>query len=202
MNFDWTQGAPAEGLRQYEAGEFLAAHEAWESVWLRSQEPEKTFLQGLIQVTAALHHLQRSNRLGTALLLKTALQRLQRYPAGFGGVSVTLLCNDIRERLQALETGEPAPRLISVRIRPQSCQDQISRNHGKRVGSHFEPAPEGPKGAHHNRCYPAAPPIYGRALTSWVTVSASMQFVTGNPFFVWKSASAESVRVPDTPSIP
>jgi hypothetical protein len=64
MTFDWTQGSLAEGLRRYEAGEFFAAHEAWESLWLESQEPEKTFLQGLIQVTAAFHHLQRNNSLG------------------------------------------------------------------------------------------------------------------------------------------
>ena len=53
MKFDWTQGALAEGLRLYQEGEFFRAHEAWESVWLESQEPEKMFLQGLIQVTAA-----------------------------------------------------------------------------------------------------------------------------------------------------
>jgi uncharacterized protein len=118
MKFDWTQGPLAEGLRLYDADEFFAAHEAWESVWLVLQEPDKTFLQGLIQVTAAFHHLQRNNPLGTALLLQAALRRLERYPACFGGVSVTLLCNDIRERLLALEVGEPAAQLGSVRIRP------------------------------------------------------------------------------------
>jgi len=107
MRFDWTQGALAEGLRRYHAGQFFAAHEAWESVWLESEEPEKMFLQGLIQVTAAFHHLQRNNRRGTALLLQAALGRFERYPARFGGISVTLLCNDIREWLQVLETGVP-----------------------------------------------------------------------------------------------
>jgi predicted metal-dependent hydrolase len=116
MKFDWTQGALAEGLRLYHGGEFFAAHEAWESVWLESQEPEKMFLQGLIQVTAAFHHLQRNNPRGTALLLQAALGRLERYPARFGGISVALLCNDIREWLQALETGAPRPRLGSARI--------------------------------------------------------------------------------------
>jgi predicted metal-dependent hydrolase len=117
MKFDWTQGALAEGLRLYHAGEFFAAHEAWESVWLGAQEPEKMFLQGLIQVTAAFHHRQRNNLRGTALLLQAALGRLERYPACFGGVSVTLLCNDIREWLQALEAGAPVPQLGSPRIR-------------------------------------------------------------------------------------
>ena len=116
MEFDWTQGALAEGLRRYHAEEFFAAHEAWESVWLESQEPEKMFLQALIQVTAAFHHLQRNNPRGTAQLLRAALGRLERYPASFGGISVTLLCNDIREWLQALETGAPAPPLTSARI--------------------------------------------------------------------------------------
>ena len=87
-----------------------------ESVWLESQQPEKMFLQGLIQVTAAFHHLQRNNPLGTALLLKAALERLERYPAHFGGISVDVLCDDIREWLQALEAGTPVLQLSSARI--------------------------------------------------------------------------------------
>lgn len=116
MKFDWTHGALAEGLRRYQEGEFFAAHEAWENVWLEAQEPEKMFLQGLIQVTAAFHHLQRNNLRGTAQLLRAALRRLERYPACFGGISVVLLCNDIREWLQALETGALAPQLSFARI--------------------------------------------------------------------------------------
>lgn len=121
MKFDWSEGALAEGLRLYEAGEFFTAHEAWESVWLGAPEPEKTFLQGLIQVTAAFHHLQRDNRLGTVLLLQAALRRLDLYPGSFGGISVAPLCNEIRERLRMIEAGEPASQLRSPRIRPADC---------------------------------------------------------------------------------
>jgi predicted metal-dependent hydrolase len=117
MEFDWTQGALAEGLRLYQAGEFFAAHEAWESIWLGAQEPEKMFLQGLIQVTAAFHHLQRKNPQGTARLLLAALGRLERYPSNFGSISVPLLCSDIREWLQALEAGAPMPPFGCARIR-------------------------------------------------------------------------------------
>jgi uncharacterized protein len=116
MKFDWTQGALAEGLRLYDAGEFFAAHEAWESVWLAAQEPEKTFLQGLIQVTAAFHHWQRENRLGTERLLCAALGRLEGYPACFGGISVELLCDDIRLWLRALEAGALASQADVARI--------------------------------------------------------------------------------------
>src|ERR1700730_1781789 len=117
MKFDWSEGPLAKGLRLYEAGEFFTAHEEWETVWLSSPEPEKTFLQGLIQVTAAFHHLQHDNRLGTVLLLQAALRRLDLYPESFGGISVALLCNEIRGRLQSLEAGDPALQLIPPRIR-------------------------------------------------------------------------------------
>jgi predicted metal-dependent hydrolase len=118
MEFDWTQGELAEGLRRYHAEEFFAAHEAWESLWLVAQEPDKMFLQGLIQVTAAFYHLQRNNPQGTARLLQAALRRLEPYPASFGAISVAELRNDIREWLKALEAGAPAPGFGCARIRP------------------------------------------------------------------------------------
>jgi predicted metal-dependent hydrolase len=117
MKFDWTEGALAEGLRLYQAGEFFAAHEAWESLWLVAQEPDKMFLQGLIQVTAAFHHLQRHNLLGAARLLQAGLRKLERYPANFGSIRVVLVCDDIRAWLKALEEGAAGPEFGFVRIR-------------------------------------------------------------------------------------
>ncbi len=118
MEFDWTKGALAEGLRRYDAGEFFTAHEAWETVWLEAKEPDRTFLQGLIQVTAAFHHLRCNNPLGTERLLHAALRRLELYPACFGGISVATLCSDIRERIHSLHAGEPTPKLARARILP------------------------------------------------------------------------------------
>ena len=120
MEFDWIQGALAEGLRHYDAGEFFTAHEAWETVGREVREPDKTFLQGLIQVTAAFHHLQRNNSLGTIRLLQAALRRLEQYPPSFGGISVSGLCSDIRDRIQALNANEPTSQLTRPRILPLS----------------------------------------------------------------------------------
>jgi hypothetical protein len=119
MTFDWTHGPLADGLRHYNAGEFFAAHEAWESVWLTTPQPEKTFLQGLIQVTVAFHHLQRSNPLGATRLLTAALRKLEPYSPTFCGISTTPLCADIRDRLQTLTT-DPAAQLVPPRIHPLS----------------------------------------------------------------------------------
>lgn len=113
---DWTQGDLCEGLRCFQSRAFFEAHEHWESVWLAAQEPEKTFLQGLIQVAAAFYHLQRGNCAGTISLLQSALRRLDRYPEVFAGVVVAPLRVAIRSWLEALETAPqssppPVPQL-------------------------------------------------------------------------------------------
>ncbi len=76
MSLDWNNGELFEGLRSFHSGAFFEAHEHWETVWLAAQEPEKTFLQGLIQVAAGFHHFQRGNCAGTISLLRSALRRL------------------------------------------------------------------------------------------------------------------------------
>lgn len=106
MPLDWEETGLAEGLACYCNREFFEAHEHWEGVWLRLVDPEKTFLQALIQVAAAFHHLQRNNRMGTASLLKNALRRLDPYPAEYGGVAVEALRQSIRGWLRLLAADE------------------------------------------------------------------------------------------------
>jgi predicted metal-dependent hydrolase len=103
MALDWNQGALAEGLACYRRQEFFETHEHWESVWLRAPEPEKTFLQALIQVAAAFHHLRRGNAVGAASMLKRALGRLEAYPAEFGGVDVEAVRQSIRAWIAAIQ---------------------------------------------------------------------------------------------------
>lgn len=113
---DWSDGALAEGLRCYRAEDFFLAHEHWEEVWLQAKEPEKTFLQALIQMTAAFHHLQRGNRRGATSLLRAAQRRLQPYEISFGGVSVEVLREEIGAWLQALEQDDAPLRLAYPEI--------------------------------------------------------------------------------------
>ena len=47
------------GIDLYNAGEFHAAHDAWEERWLGPVGPgEKLFLQAMIQSAVAFHHLE------------------------------------------------------------------------------------------------------------------------------------------------
>jgi predicted metal-dependent hydrolase len=117
MSLDWSSGALAEGLRCYRTGEFFLAHEHWEGVWLKCEEPEKTFLQALIKITAAIHHLQKKNPKGAASLLRAALRRLEPFPSPYAEIEVETVRESVREWLRALDRGEPSPELPIPRIR-------------------------------------------------------------------------------------
>jgi uncharacterized protein len=110
----WSEGALAEGLRCYREGEFFMAHEHWEGVWLGCQEPEKTFLQALIQIAAAFHHRQRGNAEGTASLLRSALRKLSPYPDEFEGIGVESLRQSLFKWLDALSSSEPPQLSVPV----------------------------------------------------------------------------------------
>jgi predicted metal-dependent hydrolase len=117
MPLDWTTGALAEGLRCYRNEEFFLAHEHWEEIWLKCEEPDKTFLQALIQTTAAFHHLQRKNYAGATSLLRAALRRLDPFPPDYGGIEVESLRKSIRIWLETLNRQESSPKAPFPKIR-------------------------------------------------------------------------------------
>ncbi len=76
----------AEGIHLFNTGKFFEAHEALEAVWLRAQNPRKTFLHGLIQVAAAFHHHTRGNPAGFRSLLEKGCNKLEDFGAEVEGI--------------------------------------------------------------------------------------------------------------------
>jgi hypothetical protein len=70
------------GVEAYQAGRYFEAHERWEEPWLVEQDlPRKRLLQGLIQIAAAMHKLQREGGAQAASrLLARAQARLVEAP--------------------------------------------------------------------------------------------------------------------------
>jgi uncharacterized protein len=106
-----------KGLDAFNSAHFYDAHEHWEEVWLETPNPEKMFLQGLIQVAAAFHHYSRANSQGTRNLLRAGLLKLDFFPKEHHGLALEPLRATVRLWLAELEAGENPDHAKIPRIR-------------------------------------------------------------------------------------
>jgi predicted metal-dependent hydrolase len=74
------------GIEHFNALEFWEAHEAWEELWLHAETNVEQFLQGLIQIAAAYHHVKRGTFRGAVRLFDAGLARLSHFPERFCGL--------------------------------------------------------------------------------------------------------------------
>ena len=75
------------GATHFNERRFWDAHESWEVIWLEAETDADQFLQGLIQVAAAYHHVQRGTFRGAVRLFDAGLRRLESFEKNFCGVS-------------------------------------------------------------------------------------------------------------------
>ena len=99
------------GIDLFNGCHFFDAHEVLEDVWRETSGPEKTFLQGLVQLAVALHHHSTGNAQGARSLLKKAHRNLSGYPRDFGGIRLGALLQTIAAWQSALEQDVPPPPL-------------------------------------------------------------------------------------------
>jgi predicted metal-dependent hydrolase len=93
------------GVEEFNRREFYEAHETLEAIWLKAPEPEKTFLQGIIQVSCAFHHYVRGNRAGAESLMRRGLEKLEWFPAGYGKIKLQPLREEVRWWLEEIVAG-------------------------------------------------------------------------------------------------
>jgi predicted metal-dependent hydrolase len=107
------------GVALFNEGRFFECHEVWEIIWLKAEGDEREFLHAMIQVAAALVHLQRGNLKGAQSVSARAIGKLRKLPD-------KMMLLDTREFLWALEqfllaTDSPFPRI--------KLQDEFQNGH-------------------------------------------------------------------------
>jgi uncharacterized protein len=112
----WSEGDAArhlgEGVRLFNAGEYRAAHEEFERVWLSSEGRDADFFKGLIQACIALDHFQRGNLEGAAKLHAGHRRYLAAYLPSHRGVDVAGFLASMQETLRPVvrRSGLDSPR--------------------------------------------------------------------------------------------
>lgn len=105
-----------EGLKLFNAAHFFEAHEVLEDVWRPAPEPERKFLQGLIQIAVALHHHSTGNVVGCRSLLQRGLRNLAPYPNRYLGLELAPFRDEVEQWRLALESHQRLPMLPLIRF--------------------------------------------------------------------------------------
>lgn len=105
------------GIDRFNRLEFWEAHEAWEELWLQAESDVRQFLQGLIQLAAAYHHVKRGTFPGGVRLFEAGLRKLRPFPPLYCGIDRDALVTAARQHqhwtAQQMKTEHRAERLRS-----------------------------------------------------------------------------------------
>ncbi len=97
---DNTRAAFRRGLALGAAGDYFAAHEAFEEAWRVCDGSERDFFQGLVHAVVFAYQLGRGRTVGAERQREKALIRLASFAPVHRGLELTAL-------LEALRAGEP-----------------------------------------------------------------------------------------------
>jgi predicted metal-dependent hydrolase len=96
-----------QGVEQFNRQDFYACHDTLEALWMEASEPERTFYQGVLQISVALYHLGNGNWRGAVILLGEGISRLRSYQPAYFGVDVKGLVTQSAELLGNLQQAGP-----------------------------------------------------------------------------------------------
>ncbi len=105
------------GVGLFNNGSYFEAHEVLEDVWREARAvPEKTFLQGLVQLAVAFHHYSTGNLTGARSVLGKASRNLNGAPPLFHGINAATLQAEVREWAETLADSGSLPQQPRIRF--------------------------------------------------------------------------------------
>ncbi len=83
------------GIIFFNEGRYYEAHESWEDLWRLSDDDDRRFCQGLVQVAVGLHHLANGNASGGNRVLIRGLGNIEAFPDRHRSIDNASLIRDI-----------------------------------------------------------------------------------------------------------
>ena len=91
-----------QGIREFNSGRYFEAHEVLEDLWHEYRETDRTFIQGLIQMSAGFYHFQCANWKGAASQLSKGIKKLEPYKPEHLGIELENLLGQIHDCLKTI----------------------------------------------------------------------------------------------------
>lgn len=89
-------------VAHFNRGDYFEAHEDWEEIWHEAQGDDRAFVQGLIQVATALHHMTLGNMRGARILHGSAHALLAPLGETRGGIQIQTLLKAFDRSLEGI----------------------------------------------------------------------------------------------------
>jgi len=103
------------GVEAFNAGRFFVAHEIWEALWNDTVGPERSLVQGLVQIAAGYAKVESGIRGGALKLLTRGVALMQPFtPAGMG-LDLAALAESVSADLERLRAAGDAVDINLVR---------------------------------------------------------------------------------------
>jgi len=100
-----------EAVTLFNEGDWYGAHDLFEELWHETNDPERRWLQGMVQLSVALLHRQRGNQHGAMVLLGEARGRLVAAASAPVGWQPEPLLAPLQTLLARLQSGQDSPDL-------------------------------------------------------------------------------------------
>jgi hypothetical protein len=107
-----------KGIEEFNSGRYFEAHEVLEDLWHEYRETDRTFIQGLIQISAGFYHFQCENWKGAASQLLKGIKKLEPFRPVHLGVELTGFLVEIQQCLntvgELMERKNVDPRSLKI----------------------------------------------------------------------------------------
>jgi len=100
-----------QAVTLFNGGDWYGAHDLFEELWHETNDPERRWLQGMVQLSVALLHRQRGNQHGAMVLLGEARGRLVAAASAPLGWQPDPLLLPLQTLLARLQSGQDSPDL-------------------------------------------------------------------------------------------
>ncbi len=90
------------GIEEFNVGCYFEAHEVLEDLWHEYRETDRTFLQGLIQLSAGFYHFQCANMKGATSQLTKGIKKLEPYKPQHFGIDITKVLDETGVHLKLM----------------------------------------------------------------------------------------------------
>lgn len=92
-----------EAIAQFNNGDYYACHDTLEAIWNDSEQGDRAFYQGILQIAVGLYHLKSQNWHGAAILLGEGTSRLPAYLPEYQSIDVENLLEDSLNMLRTVQ---------------------------------------------------------------------------------------------------